>query len=99
MKKIIETVKKRLQTWHEERAKRIEAERQSRLDAEARRAVQVMEFNGDIYVSVNGVPLFSEEELAGISLPSLVNIGRKTYKDWKEEKLWERGATDGSIHC
>lgn len=97
MKKIIGTVKKQLRKWHDERAKRIEAERQSRLDAEARLAVQVMEFKGDIYVSVNGVPLFSEEALDGIFLPTLVDSGRKTYKDWKEEKLWERGATDVSI--
>ena len=36
---LLEEIKKRIQVWHEERAKRIEAERQAELDAEARRAV------------------------------------------------------------
>lgn len=97
MTKIFETVKKKLQVWHEQRAQKLEAARQARLDAEARRVVQVMEFNGHLYVSVHGTPLFSDEDLDGMSLTGLVKEGRDNYKDWKEEKLWESGATAGSI--
>ena len=91
-KKIMATflakLKKRLQTWHEER-----------LDAEARETVQVREFNGELYVSVHGIPLFGQSDLSN-DLTEAVASGRKAYKDWKEEKLWEQsGTTQGFIPC
>ena len=45
MSNFLDEIKKRIQVWHEQRAERIEADRQAALDAEAREAVQVMEFN------------------------------------------------------
>lgn len=89
MDDFLETLKKKLQVWHEQRAERIEAVRQARLDAEARKAVQVMEFNGELYVSVHGIPLFGESDLSD-DLTEAVASGRKAYKDWKEEKQWEK---------
>ena len=89
MDDFLETLKKKLQVWHEQRAERIEAVRQARLDAEAREAVQVMEFNGELYVSVHGIPLFGESDLSD-DLTEAVASGRKAYKDWKEEKQWEK---------
>ena len=95
----LDKLKKRLQTWHEERADRMQNKRQARLDAEAREAVQVMEFNGELYVSVHGIPLFGQSDLSD-DLTEAVASGRKAYKDWKEEKLWERtGTTQGFIPC
>ena len=44
----LDEIRKRLQTWHEERAERIEVKRQAQLDIQAREAVQVMEFNGEL---------------------------------------------------
>lgn len=88
MKQLIETIRKRLQVWHEQHAERIEAERQALLDAEARKVVQVMEFNGELYTCVNGVPLFGVSDING-TLPEAVAKARQNYKDWKEEKLWE----------
>ena len=88
MKNLIETIRKRLQVWHEQHAERIEAERQALLDAEARKVVQVMEFNGELYTCVNGVPLFGVSDING-TLPEAVAKARQNYKDWKEEKLWE----------
>ena len=85
----LDEIRKRLQTWHEERANRIEEKRQAQLDAEAREAVQVMEFNGELYVSVHGIPLFGESDLSD-DLTEAVASGRKAYKDWKEEKIWEK---------
>ena len=99
MATFLDKLKKRLQTWHEERADRMETKRQARLDAEAREAVQVMEFNGELYVSVHGIPLFGESDLSD-DLTEAVASGRKAYKDWKEEKLWEQsGTTHGFIPC
>lgn len=99
MATFLDKLKKRLQTWHEERADRMQNKRQARLDAEAREAVQVMEFNGELYVSVHGIPLFGQSDLSD-DLTEAVASGRKAYKDWKEEKLWERtGTTQGFITC
>ena len=89
MNNFFETIRKRLQVWHEQHAERIEAERQALLDAEARKVVQVMEFNGELYACVNGVPLFGVSDING-TLPEVVAKARKNYKDWKEEKLWEK---------
>ena len=83
MSNILENLKKRLQVWHEERAARMEA---------ARREVNVMEFNGALYLSVSGVPLLGIGDISG-DLPSAVQAARENYKDWKEEKLWERRGT------
>ena len=94
MRKFFETLRKKLQVWHERRAERIEAERQALLDVEARNAVQVMEFNGELYACVNGIPLFGVGEIKG-TLPEAVANARQNYKDWKEEKLWERRGTTG----
>ena len=99
MATFLDKLKKRLQTWHEERADRMQNKRQARLDAEAREAVQVMEFNGELYVSVHGIPLFGQSDFSDDLLEAVAS-GRKAYKDWKEEKLWERtGTTKGFIPC
>ena len=99
MATFLDKLKKRLQTWHEERADRMQNKRQARLDAEAREAVQVMEFNGELYVSIHGIPLFGQSDLSD-DLTEAVASGRKAYKDWKEEKLWEKsGTTQGFIPC
>ena len=99
MATFLDKLKKRLQTWHEEHADRMQNKRQARLDAEAREAVQVMEFNGELYVSVHGIPLFGQSDLSD-DLTEAVASGRKAYKDWKEEKLWEQsGTTHGFIPC
>ena len=99
MSNFLEGIKRRIQVWHEQRVERIEAERQAQLDVEARNAVQVMEFNGELYACVNGVPLFGVSDIKG-TLPEAVANARQNYKDWKEEKLWERrGITRVSTVC
>lgn len=97
MENFIETLKKQLQVWHERRAEKLESKRQSNLDAESRRVVQVMEFNGELYVSIYGVPFLGKCALQG-DFADAVKVARETYKDWKEEKLWERETTAVSIH-
>ena len=92
MSNFLEEIKRRIQVWHEKRAERIESERHAQLDAEARNAVQVMEFNGELYACVNGVPLFGVSDINGTLLEAVAKA-RQNYKDWKEEKLWERKGT------
>lgn len=97
--KILDEIKKRLQVWHEQRAAGIEYKRQTQLDAEAREVVQIMEFNGRVYVSVNGIPMFDIDDVSG-SMIDIVTKARQNYKDWREEKLWEKtGTTQGFIPC
>ena len=99
MTTFLDEIKRRLQVWHEQRAASIEYKRQTQLDAEAREAVQVMEFNGELYACVNGVPLFGVGDING-TLPEAVAKARQNYKDWKSEKLWEKtGITQGFIPC
>ena len=92
MSNFLEEIKKRLQVWHEQRAERIEAVRQAALDAEAREAGEVREFNGRLYICVDGTPLF-DIDIFKNSVAEVVACGRSAYKDWKEEKLWERNGT------
>jgi len=87
MSNFLEEIKRRIQVWHEKRAERIEAERQAQLDVEARHAVQVMEFNGRLYICVNNKPLF-DIDIFKKSVAEVVASGRQAYKDWKEEQLW-----------
>lgn len=97
--KILDEIKRYLQVWHEQRAASIEYKRQTQLDAEAREVVQVMEFNGRVYVSVNGIPMFDIDDVSG-SMIDIVTKARQNYKDWKEEKLWEKtGTMQGFIPC
>lgn len=87
MSNFLEEIKRRIQVWHEKRAERIEAERQALLDAEANKAVQVMEFNGRLFICVNGKPLF-DIDIFKDSVVEVVASGRLAYKDWREEQLW-----------
>lgn len=92
MSNFLEEIKRRIQVWRKKHAERIKAARQVALDAEARETVQVMEFNGELFACVNGVPLFGVGDIKG-TLPEAVANARQNYKDWKEEKLWERRRT------
>lgn len=86
MKQFIETIKKRIQVWHEVRARRMERARQLRLDREARKAVQITELNGILYICVHGVPLFASADLTEGLFKSVAQA-RSNYMNWKEEKL------------
>lgn len=87
MKLIIERMKVRLQAWLEGRAREMEARRVKRIDREARKAIQVMEYNGVPYVAVNGVPLFAPIDLTEGVVESVAQA-RKAYADWMEEQAW-----------
>lgn len=92
MKKMIESVKVWLRKQRTEREAAADERRRMRLQAEAQKEVQVMEFRGRLYVSVGGVPLFDYDAL-GASLTETVAKGRETYICWMEEKQWQNEAT------
>lgn len=87
MKLIIERMKVRLQAWLEGRAREMEARRVKRIDREARKAIQVMEYNGRMHVAVNGVPLFAADDLTQGVVTSAARA-RTAYADWMEEQTW-----------
>lgn len=63
---------------------RMEAERRLRLEEEARMAVQVMEYNGGVYLCIYGIPLLGGEGANEAGLVELVTHARNNYKSWKE---------------
>ena len=58
MNNFLEKTRKCIRLWRERFAENSDAKLRARIEVEAREAVQVMEFKGGLYVSVNGVPLF-----------------------------------------
>lgn len=85
MKHVIKEMKK----WYEDFCNRRAVMEQVTLDTEAREQVQIMEHNGQLYVSVDGVPLFGVNDFK-CGLMEAVVRGREMYKDWKEEQQWQR---------
>lgn len=83
----LEKTRKCIRLWRERFAENSDAKLRARIEVEAREAVQVMEFKGELYVSVNGVPLFGIDSFRASIADSVAN-GRKVYQMWKEEKLW-----------
>lgn len=91
MKRILERIKQVFSTWQSGRTARRRAHYAAVLDATARESVQVMEFQGRLYVSVSGVPLFDIDDVKG-SLTDAITKARTNYKRWKEV-LWEQSET------
>ena len=89
MKQIIETMMARMQVWHEVRARRIEARRVKLLDYEARQRLQLMEHNGTIYLSMDGMPLLEASDLTNGLTESLARV-RANYADFREEGIWAK---------
>ena len=85
----LEKTRKCIRLWRERFAENSDAKLRARIEVEAREAVQVMEFKGELYVSVNGVPLFGIDSFRASIADSVAN-GRKVYQMWKEEKLWRK---------
>lgn len=88
----LEKIKRSVQKWYERRAQNIEAAREARLDAESRTTVQVMEYNGDLFICVNGVPLIEKDDL-NRPLTETVARFRGNYMDFMEEQQWKTRMT------
>lgn len=89
MKQIIETIKARMQAWHEVCARRIEVRRVKWLGHEARHRLQLMEYKGRTYLSMDGMPLLEAADLAEGLIASLAQA-RANYSDFREEEIWAK---------
>lgn len=81
----MQRVAEALKAWRERRKERAAVLSEARLEAEAREAVQVMEFGGSLYVCVDGVPVFWEKTLK-VPLEEAVVRGRAAYSEWRRMK-------------
>lgn len=87
---ILEKIKTRFQAWKQQRMERTKVAREARLEEEARMAVQIMEYNGRVYICVYGIPLFGNEGADQVNLVDLVSFlshARSNYKHWAERKM------------
>lgn len=67
---------------HEDRAKRKSQAKFHRIAQEMKERIQVKEYNGKMYVSVDNIPMLAEESLS-INIVDAVNKIRNTITDYK----------------
>lgn len=88
MKKIFTSIKQWLQAYGERmRADRSKA-KLNRLEMESKRRLQVMEYEGEVYLSYDGVPLLTEDEF-GSDLVETLEAMRENWKkyQWTKEAI------------
>lgn len=88
MKKILTSIKQWLQAYGERmRADRSKA-KLARLEMESKRRLQVMEYEGEVYLSYDGVPLLTEDEF-GSDLVEVLEAMRENWKkyQWTKEAI------------
>lgn len=88
MKKIFTSIKQWLQAYGERmRADRSKA-KLDRLETESKRRLQVMEYEGEVYLSYDGVPLLTEDEF-GSDLVEALGNARENWKkyQWTKEAI------------
>ncbi len=95
MGNILDKIKKYISAWHKQFVERAEAKRKAQLEAEVNEAVQVREFNGELYVSIHGAPLLGVGDIKG-TLTEAVAHCREIYKSYLEGSAWKRNATTHS---
>lgn len=85
MKKMFE----RLSAWlcgiRRQRAERRKAAAECRMVMDARRAVQVREFCGEVFVCVDGVPVLPADGLKW-DLPTVLDVSREAYIKYRKEE-------------
>lgn len=89
MNKIFKQISAGLSAWRESCRTQCAGRRTRRIEKEAMTALQVMEFNGDMYLSYHGVPVLSAKH-ATVPLTEAVSHSRETFKAWMEARLWEK---------
>lgn len=86
MMKTIERMAARLQEARRRKAERRKAELELRHVMEARRAVRVTELRGEVYLSVDGVPVLPVDGLRW-DLPTALDVAREAYAEHRKEEL------------
>ncbi len=78
MNKMIESLVAWLGAKRRQSAERREATAECRMFMDARRTIQVCEFGGEVYVSMDGVPLLPVDGLKW-DLPTALDVAREAY--------------------
>lgn len=89
MMKYLKEIKQRVCNWFVMQRNLAQEWKDADLDIESQRNVQAMEWQGTLYLAVNGVPVVEIDNLRD-SLANSVLKARASYRDWKEEKAWEK---------
>ena len=83
--KILEGIKAWLSAKREARRKKQAALRAAALVRESEERIQAREFNGEVYLCYNNVPLVPDDGLAW-DIPTTLAVARESWLKWKEKE-------------
>ena len=83
--KILEDIKAWLSAKREARRKKQAALRAAALVRESEERIQAHEFNGEVYLCYNNVPLVPDDGLAW-DIPTTLAVARESWLKWKEKE-------------
>ena len=83
--KILEDIKAWLSAKREARRKKQAALRAAALVRENEERIQAREFNGEVYLCYNNVPLVPDDGLAW-DIPTTLAVARESWLKWKEKE-------------
>ena len=83
--KILEDIKAWLSAKREARGKKQAALRAAALVRESEERIQAREFNGEVYLCYNNVPLVPDDGLAW-DIPTTLAVARESWLKWKEKE-------------
>lgn len=85
MKEMYERLLAWLRETRRQRTERKKAAVECRMVMDARRAVQVREFGGEVFVCMDGVPMLPVDGLKW-DLPTVLDVSREAYKKYRKEE-------------
>lgn len=83
--KILEDIKAWLSAKREARRKKQAALRAAALVRESEERIQAREFNGEVYLCYNNVPLVPDDGLVW-DIPTTLAVARESWLKWKEKE-------------
>ena len=83
--KILEDIKAWLSAKREARRKKQAALRAAALVRESEERIQAREFNGEVYLCYNNVPLVPDDGMAW-DIPTTLAVARESWLKWKEKE-------------
>lgn len=85
MKEMYERLSAWLRETRRRRTERKKAAAECRMVMDARRAVQVREFGGEVFVCMDGVPMLPVDGLKW-DLPTVLDVSREAYVKYMKEE-------------
>lgn len=83
--KILGMIKMWLSAKRDARRARKAAEKAAALERESKERIQAREFNGEVYLCYNNVPLVPDDGLAW-DIPTTLAVARESWLKWKEKE-------------